>query len=241
MSQKTILGFVIIKTDQVIEEECRNIVQRIDTKNNIELLFSKFSLYNNIVSKESFVKSACKIGPCVDSFVKDPTIVGLGCTSMSFTLGSHKVNSELSKDSLIKATDMARAQIEGLISLNAQKICLLTLYTEVLSQMNASFIEKAGISVVKRHTLNILKDVDTSAITPEKITEMVQEIDCDEADAIVIGCSAFRTCGHGFIDNLEKLVQKPIVTSTQSFCWLMLRSAGITQRINGYGKLFSHC
>jgi len=69
----------------------------------------------------------------------------------------------------------------------------------------------------------------------------VTKIDCEEADAIVIGCSAFRVCEQHFIDNLENVVGKPVITSTQAFLWKMLRTAGVQTRISGYGQLFSRC
>ena len=34
---------------------------------------------------------------------------------------------------------------------------------------------------------------------------------------------------------------KPVVTSTQAFMWSMLRMAGVSDRIGGYGSLFSRC
>ena len=61
---------------------------------------------------------------------------------------------------------------------------------------------------------------------------------CAEAEALVVGCSALRACGPGFIDELEAAVGKPVVTSTQAFLWRMLRLAGVDDRIDGYGTLF---
>ena len=61
--------------------------------------------------------------------------------------------------------------------------------------------------------------------------------DCAEAQAVVLGCSAMRACGPGFIDGLERELGKPVVTSTQAFLWMMLRTAGVEDRIEGYGRL----
>jgi hypothetical protein len=84
-------------------------------------------------------------------------------------------------------------------------------------------------------------DAMTTQITPSEIRHLAQKLNVQSAQVIVIGCSAFRACGPGFITDLEHRLNKPVVTSTQAYLWWMLRVAGINDRILGYGRLFSHC
>ena len=80
-----------------------------------------------------------------------------------------------------------------------------------------------------------------SAVDARTIAAWARAVDCEEADAVVVGCSAFRAAESGFIDELEAELGKPVVTSTQAFMWSMLRMAGVRDRIGGYGALFSRC
>ena len=48
-----------------------------------------------------------------------------------------------------------------------------------------------------------------------------------------------RACQPGFIDELEAVIGKPVVTSTQAFLRKLLRVAGIRDQISGYGTLFA--
>ena len=41
-----------------------------------------------------------------------------------------------------------------------------------------------------------------------------------------------RACQPGFIDELEAVIGKPVVTSTQAFLWKLLRVAGIRDQIS---------
>ena len=97
----------------------------------------------------------------------------------------------------------------------------------------------AGVTVVSRATMGLEKDELTTLVEPSCIHDWALAVDTPDADSIVIGCSAFRACDAGFIDDLEKALNKPVVTSTQAFMWSMLRTAGVTDNISGYGALLA--
>ena len=66
----------------------------------------------------------------------------------------------------------------------------------------------------------------------------------EKLDAFFIGCSAFRSTGYGFIDQLEQAINIPVVTSNQAVLWQSLvLCEQITKKdlqgVKGYGKLFS--
>lgn len=168
------------------------------------------------------------------------TVMGISCTSMSFTLGPEVIDGQLKGHSkTVKTTDMARAQAQALQELSATKIALVTPYIEDVSLANVEMLKTYGIEVVSRLTMDLDKDELTSAVAPASILEWAVAANCPEAEAIVIGCSALRACEPGFIDDVESATGKPVVTSTQAFMWRMLRLAGVHDNVNGYGTLFS--
>lgn len=87
--------------------------------------------------------------------------------------------------------------------------------------------------------MGLTHDSMTDKVSPGTISEWAVAVDCDDAECVVVGCSALRACGPGFIDELEATLGKPVVTSTQAFLWRMLRLAGIKDQISGYGALFA--
>merc|ERR1719162_1641001 len=152
--------------------------------------------------------------------------MGLSCTSMSFTLGPDVVDQQLCQSNPnVKTTDMARAQIAAVKAIGAKKVALLTPYVEELSVANMRMLEREGIEVVGRATMGLHNDELTARVTFECISGWVDALVSDEADAVIIGCSAFRVCSPGCIDALEKRIQKPVITSTQAFMWSMVRAA----------------
>ena len=51
--------------------------------------------------------------------------------------------------------------------------------------------------------MGLRRDAETSAVSQRTILEWAACVDCPEADVVVIGCSAFRACADGFIDQVR--------------------------------------
>ena len=133
---------------------------------------------------------------------------------------------------------MARAQADALSALGVTKIALVTPYIQDLAERNAAMLESQGLSVVSHKTMGLTFDSMTDKVSKDTIKAWAASTDCEEAQAVVIGCSAMRACEPGFIDELEQVHGKPVVTSTQAFMWSLLRAAGVEDQIDGYGILF---
>lgn len=238
---RAVLGCLQIATDFVLDSEAPALIAKFP---GVEYRSQKLVLAAEELNADTYHRSANNIVQASAGLAQPQgrcTAVGLSCTSMSFTLGPEKVDNLLHQAvPTAKITDMARAQAIALQVLGASKVALFTPYIESLSVANAAVLkESAGVEVVNRLTMGLDRDELTSLVSLECIRQWVAKVNCDEADAVVIGCSAFRACPPtGFIDELEAMLGKPVVTSTQAFLWAMLRTAGVRDTIVGYGKLF---
>lgn len=237
---RAVLGAILIPCDLIFEIEGPQLVQQMP---GVWLFTQKLEFESDLISADTYLAAQDNISRAVKTFMPRDgfSVMGLSCTSMSFTLGPEVLDKHLcAGDPKVKTTDMARGQLAALQALGASKVVLVTPYIEELSAANVRMLAAGGIEVVRRATMGLTKDVETSRVSPQCISDWAAAAacDCDEADAVVIGCSAFRACGPDFIDSVEKRLNKPVVTSTQAFLWSMLRTAGIKDQISGYGKLF---
>ena len=247
---RAVLGCIQIPTDYVLDKEGPRLV---DEFPGVELRLQKmvFASDNGCKSDgmqldtSTFQRNANNIAVAGKTLlpIDRCTVIGMACTSLSFTLGPDHIDKQLGCVCPgVKTTDMARAQAKAIAAIGAKKVALLTPYITSLADKNKDMLEAGGdIIVVRRATMELERDELTSAVSKATISAWAEAVDCDECDAVVIGCSAFRACEYGFIDELELLLGKPVITSTQSFMWSMLRTAGINDQINGYGKLFNNC
>jgi len=240
---RAVLGCIQLPTDLVLESEGPRLLESIP---GVHMLMQKCEMECEFITAEAYhqAKEDGVLRVAASLLPRDHqcSVVGLSCTSFSFTLGADVVDEQLRMGYPdTKTTDMARAQLDACAALNATKVCLLTPYIEAVSLKNMQALEEGGVTVVRRLTMGLEKDSQTSDVSLECIAEWAEAVLCEEADAVVIGCSAFRACQPGFIDALEARMGKPVVTSTQAFMWKMLRTAGIDDQISGYGSLLSSC
>ena len=244
---ETTLGCVLIPSDFVMRDEAPPLIARF---HNVKMKYHVVELDSEDIIASTYMRAYQKgaLNMAAAALVADSPmcdIVGLSCTSFSFSVGISNIRNEFLKGApmLKNTTDMATAQIDGIRAVGGKKakVALLTPYIEEVSVANAVMLENAGFQVVARLTMNLSQDKLTSRVLPNDIALWAQRVNSDDADVVVIGCSAFRACQPNFLDELETKLGKPVVTSTQAFLWSMLRGSGRSEKINGYGKLFSAC
>jgi len=74
-----------------------------------------------------------------------------------------------------------------------------------------------------------------SRVSPSDIFAHAKSVDRDDADAILICCTDFGSAG--IVEDLEKDLGKPVITSNTASFWGALRRAGVNDAIEGYGRL----
>ena len=74
-------------------------------------------------------------------------------------------------------------------------------------------------------------------VTPGFWKTFAKEINHPDADAIFLSCGGIRALE--VADEIEQITGKPLVTSNQAQFWSCLRRAGITDRIHGFGEIFT--
>ncbi|OLQ05282.1 Arylmalonate decarboxylase [Symbiodinium microadriaticum] len=227
---------VQIPTDTVLDREGPLLVHNFP---GVVLRMQKLEFSSEAITEETFEAAAQQIRKAAETLLPhDFHSIGLSCTSMSFVLGPERVDAQLGPVCPKAAvTDMSRAQVAALRAVGATSLTLVTPYIREVARKNVEMLEKAGFRVVSHATMGLTHDAQTDKVSKESIKAWAAAIDSEEADVIVIGCSALRACEPGFIDDLESSFRKPVVTSTQAFLWSLLRLAGIDDKISGYGAL----
>lgn len=236
---RAVLLAVQIPTDTVLDSEGPALIAKIP---GVWLRMQKLSFETEAITPDTYERAAQNIADAaaVPLPQSEITAIGLSCTSMSFVLGHEHVSKQLrSACPHAKTTDMATAQVAAITALGVKRVALVTPYIQELAVKNAAMLEKAGLTVVAHETMGLTHDSMTDKVSTATIKEWALAVDTEEAQALVIGCSALRACEPGFIDELEAVLGKPVVTSTQAFLWKLLRVAGISDQISGYGALFA--
>lgn len=135
----------------------------------------------------------------------------------------------------VPATSTARALIAALRALSARRIVMVSPYIEPINVRETAFLEAQQISVLSATGLGIAQAKDMISVEPSEWYRLVRANARKDADAYFISCTAVRSLE--VIDDLERDLGVPVITSNQVAVWHSLRTMGLKDQLTGYGRL----
>ena len=159
------------------------------------------------------------------------------CTGTSMSGGVEAdefVVSEIAKHTDRPAVSTAGAVRAALSALNAKRIVFISETGPDGHAKKLSYLREAGYEVL-RDRAACLSGSDAYCTTPPQYwRDAALELRDDRADAYFISCANIQSID--VIEELERDLQKPVVTSNQAALWCALRLLGISAP--GPGMLF---
>lgn len=169
----------------------------------------------------------------------DLDVVALSCTSASMTIGVDEVARIIkqsdSKREIKQVTNPYSAIKNACEFLNINELGVITPYSIEVTQ---GIIEgmQPNIKTISAATFNNPNDNLVPSITPQSIKDAVIEMAKDEnINTIFVSCTNLNICR--YIDELEEITGKRILTSNQVMAWDILRLANYKKPILGFGSL----
>jgi maleate isomerase len=167
-----------------------------------------------------------------------PHAVAYCCTASSIVAGAghdDDLMAGIRETCGVAGTTATRAILEALRVLECTRVIEVSPYTEEIDRAERRFLAAAGITVVAGGCMGIGDGFLLASPEPEEIRRLAHRHWQHDADAVLISCLNFRS--HETIEALEKDFNMPVVTSTQAVLWRVLRLAGVTDRLDGCGRL----
>ena len=168
-----------------------------------------------------------------------PDVVSYSCTSGSIVIGKERVMDEIRKGApWARPMCLVQGVLDALAEIGAKKLVVGTPYLDEINTSEAEFLVQHGYDVLDIQGLNIASGWDMGLVTPAYWKKFAIEIDRPDADAIFLSCGGIRALEAA--EEIEQAIGKPVITSNQAQFWSCLRRAGITDRLTGFGQIFSH-
>jgi maleate cis-trans isomerase len=167
-----------------------------------------------------------------------PRVMALAHTASSYTLGRE------GEADLVKRMEAAHqipfvtafgSVIEALARLNVKRIALGAPYNETMTLQGKAHLELHGIEVVNHGRLDNVTNIYDE--TAERAYTLARKVDVPEADAVFMSGVGLPTMSA--LELLEQDLGKPVISSMAALTWLSLRTAGIREPIQGYGRLLT--
>jgi maleate isomerase len=197
------------------------------------------SLYIEQIQQEDFDRALGKLDEAVGHMVEgeaDCIIVGVGPV-VAMVGSDDDVVKRSESISHVPCNSTTGAMLAAMEHLGAQRLVVATPYTDERNQLLQAYLEQRGFSVVGSRGLGYTRAVDIARLpfdAPHRLAcEAVQN--AGDADAIYMPCARMPIAG--CIDAIERDTGLPVITSTQAMTWWGLKSIGVDEAIEGFGRL----
>ena len=227
------VGLLALSTDLTIENDFQSICQKLPFD-----LFVNRIHNENPLTKENLMKMHDQIESVTEKILPGQKIntIAYACTSGTIAIGEEKVKEkvQLAKADCYVTTPVTSA-IKAFKEMNLKNIALFTPYPESVNKTILEYFERKNINIVSFSTFNIDLDEDIASVDPKYLLETLVKLDIKDADALFVSCTALPALQ--ILDQVEKKINKIVLSSNQTLIWDTLRSIGYTSPVEGYGKL----
>lgn len=160
------------------------------------------------------------------------------CTANSMAAGlagEKRIAGAIEKATGLTAATTASATMAAFEALEAKRVVLVSPYLRAPHEHEIEFLEEAGCEIVGERNLGLAGSEAYSAMPPSDWVDTLRAMKNDRADVYFASCANIRVIEA--LEEMEDILDAPVVTSNQLVIWQALRLAGIKDPIPGLGRL----
>ncbi len=247
------LGAVVPSSNTTVEGEFGRAVSR-----GVSVQTARMSLESVTVDElDSMADEAVECAERLSHANVD--VVAYACTTGSLIHGAgfdSDLEKSLSETAGVPAVATALSVKRALNALGANRIAVVTPYSDELNDRERSYLDESGFEVAEIEGRDIEANTEIGRLRPEDAYRQVQgvvsasksnsvaksksgpdaaasdsELDADAVDAVFVSCTNYRT--FPAIEALEADLGVPVVTSNQATLWDALREVGVAGDVPG--------
>tara|TARA_B100000686_G_scaffold55393_1_gene59692 strand:+ start:633 stop:1361 length:729 start_codon:yes stop_codon:yes gene_type:complete len=163
----------------------------------------------------------------------------LQCTGTSMSGGIEKEKEVISAIERVTGKPAASTASSLMDAFDALGVKRLVFISETLQEghdKKMAFLKEAGLEIVSDKAMG-LAGSDVYCSTPSSYWyENVKALRNDQAEAYFVSCANIHSIN--IIEDLEDVLDRPVITSNQAALWSALRIAGVKDDISSLGRLF---
>ena len=229
------IGLITLGSDFRIEKDFNNIIYGRD----IDLYVNRIHCYNPLTN-ETLAKMAEDITEVTKDILPGEKIdcVAYGCTSGTIAAGYDVIKKKVNLvKPEAKVTTPITSTIKALKALKINKISVFTPYTKEINDSVLDYFKKENITINSLTYFDIASDLDIGKVNKDYLFKVLSHIDLKDSGALFISCTALPALS--IIEELEKKLNKIILSSNQTLIWDSLNQINYKNKIDGFGKLFN--
>lgn len=230
------IGLIVLATDQTIEHEWR-----------LLLGLPGVALYQSRIWNDSTItpETLRAMEPGIAGAARlilpgmKLDVIGFGCTSATMVLGEDTVAARVREARPgIAVTNPVTAAFAAFRALRAERIAVLTPYSDDVNAGIRAYVERAGFQVAAFGSFREPDDRIVARIAPDAIAEAAERLVAGSgAQALFVSCTSLRLVEQ--VEALEARIGIPATSSNHAMGWHALRLAGIADARPEFGRLFT--
>lgn len=227
------IGLITLASDYIIEKDFHNVIKN----KNINLFVNRIECYNPL-NKENLIKMSQNITKVTKNILPGEKIdcVAYACTSGTIAAGYSSIKKKVEKAKPnTKLTTPSTSSINALKKFKIKKIAVFTPYSKKLNNEVVEFFKKNKFIVTSNSYFDIHSDIDIGKINNKYLFKVLSKMKLNGAQALFISCTALPALS--IIEKLENKLGILVLSSNQTLIWNTLKSIGVKNKINGFGKL----
>lgn len=234
-SHKAAFGLIMLETEETLQLEAL----RCFSASGLGLFQTRIHMDND-VTPQSLAAMAERIPEAAGLLPAGAPLaaVGYACTSGATVIGSDRIEAMVQeKHPGAAVSDPIRAVVAALRALEVRKVGFLTPYIESVSATMRTLLQDQGFEITTFGSFEQVEDPKVARIAPASILQALLSLgENEDVEALFVSCTNLQT--FGVIEEAERRLGKPVVTSNQALCWHLLRLADQPTQGQGPGRLF---
>lgn len=161
------------------------------------------------------------------------------CSSGSFVQGTAGVRRQarcIGEAAGAPSSSTSIAFLEALRTLRINKVAVASTYPPAVTGHFVHLLCDEGFKVASCASHRLPPDAHTEGVDPEDIRDLVGDRFCRDVEAVLVPDTALPAAP--LVDELERSLDKIVLTAAQVTAWYGLRLAGWYGRAPGLGRLF---
>lgn len=230
------IGLVVLATDQTIEHEYRLMLDIPGVAVYESRIYNDADIRpDTLRAMEPHIAEATRLilpGERLD-------VVGFGCTSATMLLGEDTIGARIREARPdVAFTTPVTGAFAAFRAFGAERLAVLTPYSDEVNAGIRGYIERHGFSVVGMGSFNERDDNRVARISCELIADAAAHlVEGSGAEALFVSCTSLRLAER--VAELEARIGVPATSSNHAMAWHSLRLAGIADPLPRFGKLFT--
>jgi maleate isomerase len=229
------LGFIIPTSNRMVEPQMQRFMP-----SGVVPHFTRIGMTNK--HKAPLEQQLPKIAAAAEMLSESKcNAIILQCTGTSMSDGlemEKRVIEAMEKASGVACSTAASSLTSAFTALRAKKLVLVSETKQPDHEKKLKYLREAGYEIVADKAVGLAGTDEYCTMPPQLWFDTTLALKNDKADAYFISCANIHSID--VIEDLEKVLNKPVVTSNQAAIWKSLRLAGLYDAVPGLGHLLRH-